>query len=122
LAVYGDDYPTPDGTCVRDYIHVTDLASAHLLALRHLDQGSVLWNLGNGTGHSVRAVISAVERVSGLKVPHEIAPRREGDAAVLVAASDTAKAAGWRPALGDLDAIVATAFAWRKAHPEGYGD
>jgi UDP-glucose 4-epimerase len=122
LAVYGDDYPTADGTCVRDYVHVTDLASAHLLALRHLEQDSVVWNLGNGTGHSVRAVIAAVERISGLKVPHQIAPRRDGDAAVLVAASDKAKAAGWQPVLGDLDAIVATAFAWRKAHPEGYGD
>jgi UDP-glucose 4-epimerase len=122
LAVYGDDYPTPDGTCVRDYVHVTDLASAHLLALHHLDQASVVWNLGNGTGHSVREVIAAVERVSGLKVPHRIAPRRDGDAAVLVAASDKAKTAGWQPVLGDLDAIVATAFAWRKAHPEGYGD
>ena len=122
LEVFGDDYPTPDGTCIRDYVHVTDLAQAHLLALRHLDHGKLVWNLGNGAGHSVREVIAAVERVSGLKVPYRIAPRRSGDAAVLVAASDRAKAAGWQPAYGDLDAIVATAFAWRKAHPEGYGD
>jgi UDP-glucose 4-epimerase len=122
LEVFGDDYATPDGTCIRDYVHVTDLAEAHLLALRHLDAGSLVWNLGNGAGHSVHAVIAAVERVSGLKVPYRMAPRRAGDAAVLVAASDRAKAAGWRPALGELDAIVATAFAWRKSHPEGYGD
>ena len=122
LDVFGEDYPTPDGTCIRDYVHVTDLAEAHLLALQRLVNGSLVWNLGNGAGHSVREVIGSVERVSGLTVPYRIAPRRAGDAAVLVAASDKAKAAGWRPALGDLDAIVATAFAWRKAHPEGYGD
>jgi len=122
LEVFGDDYPTPDGTCIRDYVHVTDLAEAHLLALKQLDTASLVWNLGNGAGHSVRAVIAAVERVSGLKVPYRMAPRRDGDATVLVAAADRAKAAGWRPVLGDLDAIVATAFAWRKAHPEGYGD
>jgi UDP-glucose 4-epimerase len=122
LEVYGDDYPTPDGTCIRDYVHVTDLADAHLLALRQLEHGSLVWNLGNGAGHSVREVIAAVERVSGLSVPYRMAPRRDGDAAVLVAASDRAKAAGWRPALAELDTIVATAFAWRKAHPEGYGD
>jgi UDP-glucose 4-epimerase len=122
LEVFGDDYPTPDGTCIRDYVHVTDLAEAHLLALKRLDSGSLVWNLGNGSGHSVRAVIAAVERVSGLQVPYRLAPRRAGDATTLVAAADQAKAAGWRPALGDLDAIVATAFAWRKSHPEGYGD
>jgi UDP-glucose 4-epimerase len=118
--VYGDDYPTPDGTCIRDYVHVSDLADAHLLALRQLDQGSVTWNLGNGTGHSVRQVIAAVERVSGLTVPYRFAPRRLGDAAVLVASSERAKLAGWRPAHEDLDDIVRTAFAWRHAHPLGY--
>jgi UDP-glucose 4-epimerase len=119
--VFGDDYPTPDGTCIRDYVHVTDLADAHLLALDHLDQGCVTWNLGNGTGHSVLQVIQAVEAVSGLKVPYRISPRRAGDAAVLVAASDKAKAAGWRPRYGDLREIVRTAYDWRKAHPNGYG-
>ncbi|HVZ08231.1 UDP-glucose 4-epimerase GalE [Rhodopila sp.] len=122
LDVFGDDYDTPDGTCIRDYVHVSDLAQAHLLALRQLDNGSLVWNLGNGNGQSVRAVIAAVERASGLRVPYRIAPRRSGDAAVLVAACDRAKAAGWRPALSDLDTIVRTALAWRKAHPEGYGD
>jgi len=121
LEVFGNDYPTPDGTCIRDYVHVTDLADAHLLALRHLEQGSVTWNLGNGLGHSVLDVIASVERISGLRVPYRIAPRRAGDAAVLVASSDKARQAGWRPSFGELDAIVGTAFAWRQAHPEGYG-
>jgi UDP-glucose 4-epimerase len=122
LDVFGGDYPTSDGTCIRDYVHVTDLAAAHLLALRHLDDGAVTWNLGNGAGHSVRQVIASVERVAGLTVPYQIAPRRAGDAAVLVASSEKAKAAGWRPVHDDLDDIVRTAFAWRQAHPDGYGD
>nr|WP_294544108.1 UDP-glucose 4-epimerase GalE [uncultured Rhodopila sp.] len=122
LDLYGDDYPTPDGTCIRDYVHVSDLATAHLLAVRHLAQGSVVWNLGNGAGHSVRQVIASVERVSGLQVPYRIAPRRAGDAAVLVASSARAQQAGWKPVHGALDDIVATAFAWRKSHPDGYGD
>jgi UDP-glucose 4-epimerase len=121
LDVYGDDYPTADGTCVRDYVHVSDLASAHLLAVDELDQASVVWNLGNGAGHSVRQVIASVERVSGLKVPYRLVARRSGDAAVLVASSQRAQQAGWRPVHGDLDDIVETAFAWRKSHPDGYG-
>ena len=121
LDVFGDDYPTEDGTCIRDYVHVSDLASAHLLALEALDHGTVVWNLGNGAGHSVRQVIASVEQVSGLQVPYRVVARRAGDAAVLVASSERARQAGWRPAHGDLDAIVATAFAWRKAHPDGYG-
>ncbi len=121
LEVFGNDYPTQDGTCIRDYVHVTDLADAHLLALRHLDQSGVTWNLGNGHGHSVLDVIASVERVSGLRVPHRIVPRRAGDAAVLVASSDKARQAGWQPRFGDLDAIVGTAFNWRQAHPGGYG-
>jgi UDP-glucose 4-epimerase len=121
LEVFGNDYPTQDGTCIRDYVHVTDLADAHLLALRHLDQSGVTWNLGNGHGHSVLDVIASVERVSGLPVPHRIVPRRAGDAAVLVASSDKARQAGWQPRFGDLDAIVGTAFNWRQAHPGGYG-
>ncbi len=115
--MFGDDYPTPDGTCIRDYVHVSDLATAHLLAVDALAGGPVTWNLGNGAGHSVRQVIAAVERVSGLRVPYRIAARRPGDAAVLVASSARAQQAGWRPIHGDLDDIVATAFAWRKSHP-----
>ena len=123
LEVYGDDYPTPDGTCVRDYVHVTDLAAAHLLALSRLDEEpAVTWNLGCGAGHSVLEVIRAVERVSGRSVPYRMAPRRAGDAAVLVAASDRARAAGWRPQHEALDDIVRTAYAWRESHPHGYGN
>jgi UDP-glucose 4-epimerase len=121
LDVYGSDYPTRDGTCIRDYVHVSDLAAAHLLALQHLEHGDVTWNLGNGAGHSVMEVIRSVERVSGRSVPHRIVDRRPGDPPVLVAASDRARAAGWRPRFGALDDIVRTAFAWRETHPEGYG-
>lgn len=122
LDVFGDDYPTADGTCIRDYVHVSDLATAHLLALDAIKDGSVIWNLGNGEGHSVRQVIASVERVSGLKVPYRIVGRRAGDTAVLVASSARAKQAGWRPSHGALDDIVKTAFDWRKSHPRGYGD
>jgi len=122
LEVYGGDYPTPDGTCIRDYVHVTDLAEAHLLALSRLDsEPGVTWNLGCGTGHSVLEVIQSVQRVAGVPVPYRIAARRPGDAAVLVAASDRARAAGWRPQHEALEDIVGTAFAWRAAHPGGYG-
>ncbi|HYZ21811.1 MAG TPA: UDP-glucose 4-epimerase GalE [Rhodopila sp.] len=122
LDVYGDDYPTPDGTCIRDYVHVSDLATAHLLAFERMADDSVVWNLGNGAGHSVRQVIASVERVSGLRVPYRIVGRRPGDAAVLVASSQRAQQAGWRPVLGELDEIVRTAFVWRERHPHGYGD
>ncbi len=123
LEVYGNDYPTPDGTCVRDYVHVTDLAQAHMLAVERLDAGSLVCNLGNGTGHSVLQVIDTVQRVSGRKVPYRIAPRRPGDPAVLVAASERARhELGWRPQFDDLDTIVRSAFVWREAHPNGYGD
>jgi UDP-glucose 4-epimerase len=123
LDVFGDDYATPDGTCLRDYVHVTDLADAHLLALACLEQASLIVNLGNGTGHSVLEVIRAVERVARRKVPYRISPRRPGDAAVLVASSERAqRVLGWQPRYADLDEIVRTALAWRVAHPNGYGD
>jgi UDP-glucose 4-epimerase len=122
LDVYGSDYETPDGTCVRDYVHVTDLAQAHLLALAELEQGNVTWNLGSGSGHSVLEVIGAVERVSGRKVPYRLQDRRPGDPAVLVAASERARQAGWQPRFAALDDIVRTACTWREAHPKGYGD
>jgi UDP-glucose 4-epimerase len=122
LEVFGGDYQTPDGTCIRDYVHVTDLADAHLRALDRLDAGSVTYNLGNGLGHSVLQVIEAVERVGGRRVPYSIAPRRPGDPAVLVAASDLIRReTGWTPQHADLDHIVRTAWAWREAHPDGYG-
>jgi UDP-glucose 4-epimerase len=123
LAVYGNDYATPDGTCIRDYVHVTDLADAHLLALSRLERGSISVNLGNGAGHSVLEVIKAVERVSQRKVPFRISPRRPGDPAVLVASSERARQElGWQPRLTDLDEIVRTALRWREAHPGGYVD
>ena len=123
LDVFGDDYPTPDGTCLRDYVHVTDLADAHLLALDRLEQGSVTVNLGNDAGHSVLQVIRSVERVSGRKVRYRICSRRPGDAAVLVASSARAQRdLGWRPRFAELDEIVRTALQWREAHPDGYAD
>jgi UDP-glucose 4-epimerase len=121
IVVFGRDYPTPDGTCVRDYIHVSDLADAHLRALGQLDGRSVTYNLGNGAGHSVLEVIAAVERVSGQRVPVRMAGRRAGDLAVLVAASGTLRAeTGWAPRYAALDEIVETALRWRLAHPSGY--
>jgi UDP-glucose 4-epimerase len=121
IAVFGSDYDTPDGTCIRDYIHVTDLADAHLRALAKLDERSVTYNLGNGAGHSVLEVIRSVERVSGKTVPVRMAARRAGDPAALVAASDLLRAeTGWSPRFAELDRIVETALAWRVGHPQGY--
>ena len=121
LQVFGNDYPTPDGTCIRDYVHVSDLAQAHLLALGCLTDRSVCFNLGNGQGHSVLEVIAAVQHVSGRPVPHQIAPRRAGDPPVLVASSARIRAeAGWTPHFPDLNDIVRTAFDWRLSHPHGY--
>jgi len=123
FAMYGSDYDTPDGTCLRDYIHVTDLASAHLRALDALRAGgaSSAYNLGNGRPTSVREVIASVERVTGRKVPVTTGDRRPGDPAVLFASSDRIKRAlGWRPAYEALDVIVETAYRWRAAHPNGY--
>ena len=120
LTVFGSDYPTRDGTCVRDYIHVTDLAAAHLLAVDAMVEGDVYWNLGNGAGYSVMEVLLAVERVSGRPVPHRVSERRSGDAASLVASAEPALKAGWQPKYAGLDDIVRTAFLWRQAHPTGY--
>jgi UDP-glucose-4-epimerase GalE len=123
LEVFGDDYPTPDGTCLRDYVHVSDLADAHVRALKMLvERGtSGAYNLGTGRPHSVREVIAAVERVSGRKVPWTVGPRRKGDPAVLYAASAHAQAElRWMPQFLDLDSIVRTAWAWHRAHPNGY--
>jgi len=117
LRIFGADYPTPDGTCIRDYVHVCDLADAHLLALDYLDRGgaSRAINLGNGGGFSVRQVIASVERVTGRTVPVEVAPRREGDPAVLVADATLARSAlDWQPRHSDLDTIVAHAWSWER--------
>ncbi len=122
LTVFGDDYPTPDGTCIRDYIHVADLAEAHLRVLDRLEQGSCRYNLGTGTGYSVKQVIAAVERIGGRPVPHGYGARRAGDPAVLVAGSARLRQeTGWAPRFGTLDDIVRTAWAWHSAHPAGYG-
>jgi UDP-glucose 4-epimerase len=122
IAIFGDDYPTPDGTCIRDYIHVTDLADAHIRALDRLDESSVTYNLGNGAGHSVKEVIESVQRVTGKTVPTRVAPRRPGDPAVLVAASNRLRQeTGWSPRHAALDDIVRTAWQWRERHPGGYG-
>jgi UDP-glucose 4-epimerase len=125
VPVFGTDYPTPDGTCIRDYIHVTDLAHAHILALRKLDQGRVsgIYNLGNGNGFSVREVIETVRKISGRGVASVDSSRRPGDPARLVASSRKIKEElGWIPDFPDLEAIVETAWQWHKKHPKGYGD
>jgi UDP-glucose 4-epimerase len=123
IAVFGNDYPTPDGTCIRDYIHVTDLASAHILALDQLESRSVTYNLGNGAGHSVMQVIRTVEQISGKTVPARITGRRAGDPATLVAGSDRLRReTGWSPQFAELETIVTHALAWREAHPAGYAD
>ncbi|WP_215751218.1 MULTISPECIES: UDP-glucose 4-epimerase GalE [unclassified Gluconobacter] len=121
LKLFGTDYPTRDGSCIRDYIHVTDLADAHVRALGQIDHRSVTYNIGNGQGYSNLEVIRSVERVSGRKVPWEAAPRREGDPSLLVADSTTLrKETGWEPRFGGLDRIVETALRWRESHPNGY--
>ena len=123
LSIFGDDYPTRDGTCVRDYIHVTDLAQAHILALDYLMQGGEnnVFNLGNGVGFTVKEVIDIAREVTGHPIPATVCPRRAGDPALLVASSDKAKEQlGWKPQYDDLRTIVATAWAWHKAHPNGY--
>lgn len=124
--IFGSDYPTPDGTCVRDYVHVLDLAEAHVLALRALEAGGLragVFNLGNGAGFSVREVVDAVERVTGSRPPTDLAPRREGDPAVLVASSQRARRdLGWEPRHSALDTIVESAWRWHREHPRGYAD
>jgi len=125
LTIFGDDYETPDGTCIRDYIHVSDLAEAHLLALEKLNQmenpSHKAINLGSEHGFSVKEVIDTVERVSGKKVPHEVGPRRPGDPGRLVASSRLAKSfLGWKPKYESLETIVEHALSWRLCHPNGY--
>jgi UDP-glucose 4-epimerase len=121
--IFGDDYDTADGTCLRDYVHVTDLADAHLLALDALRRGAhtTYYNLGSGKPTSVREVVGAVEQVTGKRVQPTVAPRREGDPAVLFASSARIKRdLGWRPRFEDVRTIVETAWRWREAHPTGY--
>ncbi len=125
VPVFGTDYDTPDGTCIRDYIHVSDLALAHILAFRKLNDSSVsgTYNLGNGNGYSVRQVIETVEKVIRKKVAAVDSPRRPGDPARLVASSQKIKEeVGWIPRYPDLETIVKTAYDWHRMHPRGYGD
>lgn len=123
LQVFGSDFPTPDGTCVRDFVHVSDLADAHLAGLERLISGgpSANYNLGMGDGVSVRQIVDTVARVMGRPVPHVVSPRRPGDPSRLVASNARARAElGWTPAHGDLDTIIRTAWQWRARHPQGY--
>ena len=123
VSIYGTDYDTPDGTCIRDYIHVTDLAKAHILAVEYLANGgeSDIFNLGNGVGYSVREVIETARSVTGHPIPATEVPRRAGDPARLVASGEKAKKIlGWEPKIKKLDEIIASAWKWHKAHPEGY--
>jgi UDP-glucose-4-epimerase GalE len=124
VTVFGTDYPTPDGTCIRDYVHVDDLAEAHLLALEALAPGKQLrYNLGTGGGHSVREVIRAVEEVTGKPVPVREGPRRPGDPPALVAAAEKVqRELCWRPRYTELRPIVETAWNWHRSHPRGYDD
>ena len=120
MTLFGDDYPTPDGTCIRDYIHVTDLAEAHILAVEHLLEGgkSDVFNVGTGSGHSVEEVVTAVERVTGKPVPHKIGPRREGDPPSLVADPHKLQSMlGWQAKLRDLDRIIADAWKFAERQP-----
>ena len=123
VEIYGDDYPTPDGTCIRDYIHVVDLARAHILALDALSERSAIYNLGcGGAGYSVREVIETARRVTGREIPVRVGPRRPGDPAVLIASSDRIKRElGWEPKFQDLELLVESAWRWMQSHPDGYG-
>ena len=125
IAIYGTDYPTPDGTCVRDYIHVSDLAAAHLLAFERLGKDAqperLIYNLGSGRGFSVREVVAAAEQVTGKKISVKESPRRPGDPATLVASSQKIqKELGWQPEYADLAEIIRSAWNWWSAHPQGY--
>lgn len=123
ISIFGDDYTTKDGTCIRDYIHVTDLADAHILALNKLrkDNTSSIYNLGNGMGVSVKEVIDVARNVTGHKIPAEVSPRRAGDPAVLIASSQKIiDELGWKPQYASLEQIISSAWNWHKNHPNGY--
>ena len=123
VSIFGDDYKTKDGTCIRDYIHVTDLAQAHIQAVKYLAEGnkSDIFNLGNGVGFSVNEVIETARKVTGHPIPAKISPRRAGDPAILIASSKKAKnILGWKPKHDSLEEIIETAWRWHKNHPDGY--
>lgn len=122
VSIYGDDYPTPDGTCIRDYIHIVDLVTAHMLALEALeDNDRLIYNLGNGAGYSVKEVIETACRITGLNIPTVFSPRRQGDAPRLVASPEKiCKELGWKPSYPELDTIITSAWNWHSSHPRGY--
>jgi UDP-glucose 4-epimerase len=121
LSIFGDDYDTPDGTCIRDYIHVVDLAQAHILALNAVNDCSQVFNLGNGQGFSVKEVLETVRKVTSHPIPAEVTPRRPGDPAKLIADSTKIRETlGWTPKYPDLESIVETAWHWHQNHPDGY--
>lgn len=125
MKIFGTDYDTPDGTCVRDYIHILDLAQAHLLAVNHLRAGgdSRRYNLGNGQGFSVKEIIDTTSKVIGLPVPHDVGPRRPGDPAKLIAGSEKIREDwSWQPKHPNVEEIIQHAWNWHRTHPEGYGD
>ena len=125
VAIFGDDYDTPDGTCIRDYVHVEDLIAAHLLALDYLLKGneSKVFNLGSNNGYSVKEMVEAARTVTQKEIPARIAPRRAGDPSTLVASSDKAKAVlGWQPKYTNVESIIETAWKWHVSHPNGYQD
>jgi UDP-glucose 4-epimerase len=125
ISIYGDDYPTKDGTCIRDYLHVTDLADAHLLAMDKLRNGgeSDVYNLGSGSGFSVKEMIEVARKVTGHPIPSRVVARRAGDPAVLIASSDKIKKElGWNPRKDNVEAIIQDAWNWHKNHPNGYGE
>lgn len=125
LSIFGSDYPTKDGTNIRDYVHVTDLADAHILAIQRLINGgdSAAFNLGSSTGFSNKEILEAARKATGMEIPAEMAPRRAGDPSTLIADSTKArKVLGWRPKYDDIEKIIATAWTWVNTHPEGYGD
>lgn len=124
ITIFGDDYDTMDGTCIRDYIHVTDLAQAHILAVKYLREGNdcSIFNLGNGVGFSVKEVIEETRKVTGHKIPEVKATRRAGDPAQLIASSEKARTIlGWKPVYTNIGDIIASAWKWHNTHPEGYG-
>jgi UDP-glucose 4-epimerase len=123
VVIYGEDYDTPDGTCIRDYISISDLANAHALAVEYMDENSGVFNLGNGEGYSVKEVVQTVEEVTGREVPIETGPRRPGDPPRLIASSDKARQVlGWKPQFPQLRDIISSAWEWKQSHPQGYAD
>ena len=121
LGIYGEDYETPDGTCIRDYIHVSDLAEAHVVALWALERGSAVYNLGYGAGYSVQEVVEMARQVTGRRIETVAAARRAGDVPMMIASADRmALDLGWQPRQSELDVIIESAWRWRLAHPRGY--